>query len=87
MVNVSSVDPGFESISGEGSYASFKIKGVSRADYELRSHYGSIRVPDQAKNSYELHDDNEEHYKGKIGGGGGQIELSTSYGDIYIKTY
>jgi len=85
VLKIDELRSGFSHLHGSGKYASFVIKGLQNANYDLSTSYGSIHLPSGHKNSYEMDDDNDKKKKGMIGSGGGEIIITTRYGKIEIK--
>lgn len=86
-LRIDGLTAGFDRVYVRTRYIDVDIDVDSDAgfDMELRTRYGGVSYPSIAKNTHSQKDGNSRYVKGTVPGTGkGNINISTSYGDINI---
>lgn len=83
---IKKVNKGFDKIIINADYASLSLGIDATAGYSLTGNfaYGSLQAPSNLSFSKKIIKNTSSYYEGKVGNGGGKIEINMSYGSAKI---
>ncbi len=88
-IRIENLDSSFNEIDIDGSYTSCKIErdGDCDMDFDVKTSYADIDIPDDAQLHYKEKDGSRRHYKGHFGSPnvGRKLKVALSYGSFELR--